>query len=117
MIRLSPLVSGRGDRLVSVSRVTISPKIIQGCMIVLLTPWLATAQSTGTVQGVVKDSSGGIVRDAKVILLNNANKLATERSTNTNGGYSFVFVAPGGYTLTVEHAGFNRYLLENVLVD
>ena len=80
-------------------------------------PRLGFAQSTGTVQGVVRDSSGGIVPGAQVTLIEAATQRKTLALTNAAGSYSFVFLTPGDYSLSVDHPGFNHFVREKVVVD
>ena len=98
-----------------------SHRVSLAAMIGLCMPWLtittAVAQSTGTVQGVVKDASGAIVPGAIVIATNSATQQKTETVSNTAGVYSFSFLPTGEYSLSVEHVGFNRFLREKVIVD
>jgi hypothetical protein len=77
----------------------------------------ALAQSTGTVQGVVKDTSGAVVPGAVVALTDNATHQQTQAITTSAGAYSFAFVAPGAYSLTVDHSGFNRFVRNGITVD
>jgi hypothetical protein len=91
-------------------------------MFVLSTTWLlasgiAFAQSTGTVRGVVKDPSGAVVPGASVVLTNTATQQKTEAVTTTAGTYSFVFLPPGEYSLTVDRPGFNRFVRDKIPVD
>jgi Carboxypeptidase regulatory-like domain len=54
----------------------------------------ALAQSTGTVQGIAKDPSGGVVPGAVVTLTNIATHQKTQATTTTAGAYSFPFLPP-----------------------
>jgi hypothetical protein len=67
------------------------------------------------IQGVVTDASRAVVIGARVILRNDATGIEAVRSTNESGHYAFDFVDPGKYTVTVEAAGFNKFVQENVL--
>ena len=87
------------------------------CAFFCFTTGPALAQSTGSVHGVVKDPSGGIVPGADVILTNSGTQQRTQTVTNACGAYSFVFLAPGEYTLSVDHTGFNHFVREKIPVD
>lgn len=103
---------------VSTERILALPIVmIALCAILFFTPKLAVAQSTGTVQGVVKDSSGGVVAGATVVLANAATQLKTEAVTTLAGTYSFVFLPPAQYMMTVDHSGFSRFVRERIVVD
>jgi hypothetical protein len=75
------------------------------------------AQSTGSVHGLVKDTSGSIVPGARVVLTNAGTKQETQTLTNGAGAYAFAFVSPGEYALTVDHAGFNGFVRDKIPVD
>src|SRR5437660_1605446 len=62
--------------------------------------------STASLNGVVRDSSGGVVANADVVLRNT--ETTVERSTRSNdtGEYVFLNMAPGRYTLTISAPGF-----------
>src|SRR5579863_6044153 len=68
--------------------------------------WAQAQITTGAVQGDVLDEKGGSVPDAKVDARNlDTNYLRTE-STNNDGHYAFLSLAPGRYTLTITKQGF-----------
>ena len=86
-------------------------------LVVLLSAVFAFGQARGTLRGVVKDELGGTVTGATVTLRNNNTGVASTRPTYSTGHYLFDLVEPGTYSLTVELAGFNRSLQENILVQ
>jgi len=76
--------------------------------------WAQAQITSGTVQGDVLDEKGGSVPDAKVDAKNlDTNYLQTE-STNNDGHFAFLSLAPGRYTLTITKQGFATVLQENV---
>ncbi len=62
--------------------------------------------TSGGLTGVVTDPSDALVPYANVELKDNAKGITQTKSTNSVGEYSFSFVAPSNYTLTVTHPGF-----------
>ncbi len=70
----------------------------------------------GRVQGLVTDPSQAAVVGAKVTLRNVNTGIEATRETDSTGRYLFDFAQPGAYTLTVEAAGFNRFVQENITV-
>jgi hypothetical protein len=62
--------------------------------------------TSGGLTGVVTDPSDAVVPGANVELKDNAKGISQTKSTNSDGGYLFSFVAPGNYTLTVTHTSF-----------
>ena len=71
---------------------------------------LAHAQtSTTSLRGTVTDPSGGVVSEATVVLTNAESKAERSATTGTQGGYLFLSVPPGTYTLGVTAQGFRKY--------
>jgi carboxypeptidase family protein len=60
--------------------------------------------NTGTVKGTLADDSGAVIPAASVSLAGNG--LTKQAQTQADGGYTFVGVAPGQYTLSVNFPGF-----------
>jgi len=78
---------------------------------------LSAQQTLGGVSGTVTDSSGAIVADATVTLVGDQTKLTRSQNTNPNGGYLFVNLPIGSYTLTFTHAGFQSQTIPSILVQ
>ena len=77
---------------------------------------MAQNTSTGSISGIVQDSQGGVVRGAKVTALNQDQNAVNGVLTTDNAGV-FVFdqlPAPATYTLTVEQAGFEKYVQKDI---
>src|SRR5437667_9797500 len=71
---------------------------------------LARAQtSTTSLRGTVTDPSGSVVAEATVVLTNAESRTERTATTGTQGGYQFLAVSPGTYTLNVTAKGFRRY--------
>jgi hypothetical protein len=66
----------------------------------------AQTQTTGDVAGVVRDASGAVVPDAKVVLKSNDRGSSQDVTTSKDGVYRFFLLAPGSYTVIVSAAGF-----------
>src|SRR5580704_11281652 len=64
------------------------------------------AQFSGSIQGTVQDPAGAVVPNAKVQLKNTATTVVTTTSSDAEGNYRFVSLAPGAYEITVDAAGF-----------
>ncbi len=75
------------------------------------------AQSGGTIQGVVTDSSGATLPNATVTAENKATGVATIRTTNTDGVYVASALPPGIYKLQATASGFQTLVQENITVD
>src|SRR5207247_2560144 len=70
--------------------------------------------STGTVVGVVEDSSGAIVPGAEVTLKNTATGETRQTRTNDRGEFNDPFVRVGEYTVNVSASGFKAKLLSGI---
>ncbi|MCU1328435.1 MAG: hypothetical protein JWN34_3805, partial [Bryobacterales bacterium] len=78
---------------------------------------LLQAQDRGTITGQVLDSSGSIVPGAKITLTNPANGQKTIVETNTDGGYTFLSLTAGRYSVLAEKDGFRKSEASNVVVQ
>src|SRR5467141_1026877 len=76
--------------------------------------WGQSQISAGTVQGDVVDEKGGSVAGATVEAKNLATNFVQTDTTNTDGHFAFLSLAPGRYTLTISKAGFATVLQQNV---
>jgi hypothetical protein len=87
-------------------------KIGFGLVVMCLLAASAPAQvATAELGGVVTDSSGAVVQQAKLILTNaDTNVVVRELVSGTDGSYLFTLVPPGTYTLSVEAQGFRKLL-------
>ncbi len=59
-----------------------------------------------TLSGVVSDPSGAFVAGAAVTLTHADSNVSSRFLTEADGSYTFPFLSPGTYTLTVTHEGF-----------
>lgn len=75
--------------------------------------WAQTA-GTGTLVGTLTDSTGALVTGAKVTVVNTATSFVSETVTSGEGSYYVPYLSPGLYRLTVEAAGFKRYVRNEI---
>jgi Carboxypeptidase regulatory-like domain/TonB-dependent Receptor Plug Domain/TonB dependent receptor len=76
--------------------------------------WGQSQITAGTVQGDVLDEKGGSVAGATVEAKNLATNYVQSDTTNTDGHFAFLSLAPGRYTLTISKTGFATIVQENV---
>ena len=76
--------------------------------------WGQSQITAGTVQGDVLDEKGGSVAGASVEAKNLSTNYVQSDTTNTDGHFAFLSLAPGRYTLTIRKAGFATIVQENV---
>src|SRR5947209_7343888 len=85
----------------------------------LLVPVLVFAQGgqTGAVAGIVKDSSGAVVPNAAVEIINEATGVtARKMTTGDDGAFTAALLPPGSYRVEVKASGFRTYQAKQVSV-
>src|SRR3954468_13141747 len=78
---------------------------------------IAAAQSGGGVSGSVRDTSGGVLPGATVVLTNVDSQQKREAVTTAAGLYNFAFVPAGDYIVSVDLPGFRGFVRQNVRVN
>src|SRR5579864_6889068 len=79
---------------------------IQMLAVLLFAGSVFAQETTGALQGTVKDPSGAVVPNAQVVVTSSTligNKTAT---TDSGGYYRFANLPPGSYVVTVTAKGF-----------
>src|ERR1700759_2414305 len=61
------------------------------------------------VQGSVTDTSGAVLPQTVVTLLNINTGVVMTATSNDSGLYRIDYIDPGTYTLTFEHPGFTKF--------
>jgi hypothetical protein len=90
-------------------------KFILALLAVFLLATAALGQNTSGVTGVVTDPNGAVVSGATVKLTDTKTKLEQSTTTNDQGIYSFVKIAPGtGYQLTFTAQGFQTLVISDL---
>src|SRR5271170_3270821 len=100
-----------GDMKVSIERWTTCRvfALWQACLLssILLLSGTAFAQlSTASLSGAVRDSSGAVVPNAKIVLTNVATGVENTATSNGVGAYLFVSITPGTYTVKTSAPSF-----------
>jgi hypothetical protein len=87
-------------------------------LIAVLSITVAFAQeTTGGLQGTVKDSTGAVVPNAKVTLTSPSLIGAKIANSDSSGYYRFANLPPGTYTMTVEDKGFNTLKRDGIAIE
>jgi hypothetical protein len=76
------------------------------------------AQNTsGSLNGIVRDSSDAVVPDSVVVLTNEATGAHRRTDSNGSGNFTFVAVPSGSYTVTITHVGFASWQIKGITLD
>ncbi|MFN7947543.1 MAG: carboxypeptidase regulatory-like domain-containing protein [Blastocatellia bacterium] len=89
-------------------------------LLLLLTVGTVTSAQTigsATIRGVVKDPSGAVVPKATVTVTLLRTNTERRTVTSNDGIYTFAALDPGTYTLTVESAGFKKYVQTELVLS
>jgi hypothetical protein len=84
-------------------------------MITVLSSAAGLAQTGGRIAGSVKDSSGAVIPNSQVTLLNPTTGVKQTRKSSGDGSFNFPVVPVGQYELDVTADGFNPYKETNNL--
>jgi hypothetical protein len=77
----------------------------------------AQAQTLGGIVGTVTDKTGSVLPDTTVTIVGDQTKLTRTQKSNVNGGYDFVDLPIGTYTLTFTHEGFQSQKMPSITVQ
>jgi hypothetical protein len=72
---------------------------------------------TGSIVGIVTDSSGAAIKGATVTLTNTGTGVTRVATTNDDGGYQFAALIPGIYSVKASAAGFDATVRTNIEID
>jgi Carboxypeptidase regulatory-like domain len=74
-------------------------------------------ETTGGLQGTVKDATGAVVPGAKVVVTSSTLVGSKELDTDGSGYYRFANLPPGSYTITVTAKGFRTLKREDLTIE
>lgn len=89
------------------------------CLLLLLLPCVpAFSQAvTGTIYGIVSDSTQAAIAGAKVTVVNTNTNYTREMQTQGDGSFRFPSLPLGVYRVTAEQAGFNTFTQEGMTLQ
>jgi carboxypeptidase family protein len=88
-------------------------RVLAGTAIFVLSVLTCLAQTSASLEVIVKDPSGALINKAQVQLIRNG-KAQSAAQTNQRGEAKFSKVSPGQYQLHIEAAGFKAQEIEVV---
>src|SRR5687768_14127796 len=91
-------------------------RVARVMVVVLLAgaPIAAAQDARGTISGTVVDASKSLVPGASVTATNIAMGTEISALTNADGFFQIPYLLPGAYKVTVELAGFKKWVRESV---
>jgi Carboxypeptidase regulatory-like domain/TonB-dependent Receptor Plug Domain len=95
----------------------IAIKLLIGLVLVLSLSHTAKGQTaTGGIRGVITDSTGAVLPNAKVTAKNLATGVVLQSTSNGEGIYSFPRILPGKYNISIELPSFKKQEFRDVEV-
>jgi len=90
------------------------------CLALMLLNYVGIAhaqQTTGNVRGVVKDSSGALVANANVTIVDKKTNSQSTTQSSSTGDFEFKNLPVGDYSINVSAQGFKGLALNDVVVQ
>ena len=88
------------------------------CVLLLVPTGTAKAQNLyGSIRGTVTDSTGAAVPDVAVTATNMATNISKQVTSKADGGYSFLQLAIGDYSVKAEKTGFQVFAANRIHLD
>ena len=87
------------------------------CIFVVCTLQLNAQTGTAQLSGLVTDSTGAVLPNASVLIVNRDTGVSRPAQTNAQGEYTAPALQPGHYRITVEAKGFQTLVTENVTLN
>ncbi|MGH9666285.1 MAG: carboxypeptidase regulatory-like domain-containing protein, partial [Bryobacteraceae bacterium] len=72
---------------------------------------------TGSVTGTVRDSSGAVVTQAKLQLVNSGTGIVHSAASDASGDFRFLLLPVGTYSLKASATGFKTFLRDGIIVE
>jgi hypothetical protein len=73
-----------------------------------------SASATGRLEGTVTDSTGATVLGAGITVRNQNTGISATLQSSTEGDFTFLYLDPGTYEVSIQKAGFNKLVLKDV---
>ena len=87
------------------------------CIFVVCTLQLNAQTGTAQLSGLVTDSTGAVLSQASVLIVNRDTGVSRPVQTNTQGEYTAPALQPGHYRITVEAKGFQTLVTDNLTLN
>jgi hypothetical protein len=92
--------------------------VVAVCILTLMSvPTCSQTASTSAIAGTVFDSTGALVAQAKVELVDTETNASSTFTTSSDGQFTFPSLPPGIYKLTVAARGFRQAAIRGIKVE
>ena len=95
---------------------TFLPSLTLLLLLSLSVETFAQSQTTGGIEGKVRDQMGAVVVQAEVTATSHVTNEERKTKTNHNGDFVLFLLPPGSYRLTITANGFQQLVVTNVVV-
>src|SRR5260370_39537808 len=106
-----------GPRRVMVRIFSLSAAAAAMLLLLCLAIPVSAQQGTGTILGVVKDSSGAVVPEATITIANGETGLSRTVMTSTDGAFRAPALPVGRYDLRIEKTGFTATAERGLILE
>src|SRR6185503_3990934 len=95
-----------------------SPFLVSLTFLLLLSlDAFAQSQTTGCIEGNVRDQMGAVIVRAEVTATSLITREERKTKTNHNGDFVLPLLPPGSYRVSISANGFQEFLIANVIVS
>lgn len=96
-----------------------STRVLMICLLIAsaTTMFYGQGAGTGTILGTVTDSSGAVVANARVDITDIATGVSAHTQTTSAGDFTIPFLIVGTYRVTVQAAGFQKGVVDNIALN
>ena len=84
--------------------------------LLLLLPFLVSAQENALISGSVTDNSGAAIAGAEVVLISTGGNLTRTTQTNSDGAYVISALPAGTFDVAVTAKGFQKFTAKGVVL-
>ncbi|HEY8714883.1 MAG TPA: TonB-dependent receptor, partial [Candidatus Acidoferrum sp.] len=79
--------------------------------------WAQSGSGTGKIEGTLTDSSGAAVPGAELTARNQETAITAAATSEDNGHFIFLYLAPGVYTVVIKKDGFGSKEVTGIVVN
>ncbi|HEX4950647.1 MAG TPA: carboxypeptidase-like regulatory domain-containing protein, partial [Blastocatellia bacterium] len=91
--------------------------LFRSILLVALLAFVAWAQVSSSLSGVVTDPSGAVIQGAVVTVKQDATGQEFKTTTSTSGNFTLPSMSVGTYTITITAQGFKTAVVQDVKID